>query len=205
MLDAVSRMTRALGKGSVGAYALVTRVRARAFSTMVSGAFERFGPRSVLQPPIRLGGERWIAIGADVFVGAGSYLQVLYSDTAHGHLEIGDGTSMTGNCVLSAAGSITLGRKVLLARNVYIADHRHRFDDPGVAIMDQGVEQVEPIVIGDGAWLGQNVVVGPGVTIGAGAVIGANSVVLSDVPARSVAVGAPARVVRTLDPAEVHA
>jgi acetyltransferase-like isoleucine patch superfamily enzyme len=41
--------------------------------------------------------------------------------------------------------------------------------------------------------------VGPGVTIGAGAVIGANAVVLEDVPARAVAVGAPARVVRRLD------
>jgi acetyltransferase-like isoleucine patch superfamily enzyme len=86
-----------------------------------------------------------------------------------------------------------------MARNVYIADHRHAFDDPGRAILDQGIEQLEPIEIGDGAWLGQNVVVGPGVRIGRGAVIGANSVVLADVPDRTVAVGAPARVVRSID------
>jgi acetyltransferase-like isoleucine patch superfamily enzyme len=60
-------------------------------------------------------------------------------------------------------------------------------------------------VIEEGAWLGQNVVVGPGVTIGRGAVIGANSVVLSDVPARSVAVGSPATVVRILDSVSVSA
>ena len=51
-------------------------------------------------------------------------------------------------------------------------------------------------MIGDGAWLGQNVVVCPGVTIGRGAVIGANAVVLDDVPDYAVAVGVPASVVR---------
>jgi len=190
-------MQRVVGRASIRFHDLATRIHARAFSSAASGAFESFGPRSVLQPPVRLDGERWISIGGDVFIGGGSYLQVLYGDTAHGRLEIGAGTSMTGNCVLSAAGSVRLGTKVLLARNVYIADHRHRFEDVGVPILDQGVEQVEPVVIGDGAWLGQNVVVGPGVTIGEGAVIGANSVVLHDVPAYSVAVGAPARVMRT--------
>jgi acetyltransferase-like isoleucine patch superfamily enzyme len=68
-----------------------------------------------------------------------------------------------------------------------------------VPIIDQGIDRVAPVVIEDGAWLGENVVVCPGVTIGRGAVVGANSVVLHDVPARSVAVGAPARVRRHLD------
>ena len=65
--------------------------------------------------------------------------------------------------------------------------------------MDQGVDKIAPIVIGDGAWLGENVVVCPGVHIGRGAVVGANSVVVRDVPARAVAVGAPAVVVRQLE------
>lgn len=188
------------GRGSLGLYRLATRARARAFSSACAGAFESFGRRSVLQPPCRLEGERYIAIGSDVFIGAGSYLSVLYGDEGHGHLSIGDGTSVTGNCVISAAVSVVLGPKVLLARNVYIADHRHAFGDHTRAVLDQGVEQLEPVRIGDGAWLGQNVVVGPGVTIGKGAVIGANSVVLHDVPDFSVAVGAPARVVRRVVP-----
>ena len=132
-----------------------------------------------------------------MFVGGGSYLQVLYDDDGAGRLEVGDGTSVTGSCVLSAASSVRIGRNVLLARNVYVADHRHGFEDPSRPVLAQGVDQVAPVVIGDGAWLGQNVVVGPGVTIGAGAVVGANSVVLDDVPPHAVAVGAPARVVRT--------
>jgi acetyltransferase-like isoleucine patch superfamily enzyme len=199
------QMRRATGRASLGLYRFAVRLRARALSSMISGSFEAFGPRSVLQPPIRIEGERWISIGAEVFVGTGSYLQVLYGPQSHGSLRIGDGVSITGSCVLSAAASVTLGPRVLLARNVYIADHRHSFEDTGRAVLDQGVEQLAPVEIGEGAWLGQNVVVGPGVRIGRGAVIGANSVVLSDVPDHSVAVGAPARVVRQFGPAGVPA
>jgi acetyltransferase-like isoleucine patch superfamily enzyme len=198
-------MRRATGRVSLGLYRLGVRLRARALSSMISGSFEAFGRRSVLQPPIRIEGERWISIGDEVFVGTGSYLQVIYGPDSHGALRIGDGVSITGGCVISAAASVTLGPRVLLARNVYIADHRHAFEDTSRAVLDQGVEQLAPVEVGEGAWLGQNVVVGPGVRIGRGAVVGANSVVLSDVPDHSVAVGTPARVVRQFGPAGVPA
>ena len=145
-----------------------------------------------------MSGERQIAVGDGVFVGSGSWLQVLTSD-ARVRVRIGSGTSIVGGCTLSAAESIVVGERVLMARNVYIADHMHAFDDPLKAVLDQGVNRVAAVEIGDGAWLGQNVVVGPGVRIGRGAVVGANSIVLHDVPDRCVAVGAPARVVRELD------
>jgi maltose O-acetyltransferase len=60
------------------------------------------------------------------------------------------------------------------------------------------VEAAEPITIGHNVWLAGGVVVCPGVTIGANAVVGAGSVVLEDIPAGVLAVGAPARVVRSL-------
>ena len=60
------------------------------------------------------------------------------------------------------------------------------------------LEAAEPITIGDNVWLGGGVVVCPGVSIGADAVVGAGSVVLDDLPAGVLAVGAPARVVRSL-------
>lgn len=181
-------------------YRLWTRGKAKGFSVLSSGAFASFGRHSVLQPPVRLAREHRIAIGSGVFVGAGSWLQVLEEGDGVA-LEVGDGTSIAGNCVLSAARSVRLGRKVLLARNVYISDHIHAYGDTGRAVLEQGVEQIREVVVEDGAWLGQNVVVCPGVTIGRGAVVGANSVVLEEVPAHSLAVGAPARVVREFAPA----
>lgn len=192
-------MPRVLGSLPLDLYRFARTAYAKAFSISIAPAFARFGRRSVIEPPLRVDGERRIVVGDDVYIGANSWLQTLppEEDVA---IEIGDGTSIAGNCVISAARSIVLGRKVLVARGVYISDHVHAFDDPGAAILDQGIDGIAPVSIGDGAWLGENVVVTPGVAIGRGAVIGANAVVLEDVPDRAVAVGVPARVVRTLAP-----
>lgn len=196
-------LRRFVGRTTLNSYRFVHRAYAKAFSLGVSGAFASFGTRSVLEPPVRLAGEHAIAIGSDVFIGADSWLQTHNAEQTV--LEIGDGTRIAGHCVLSAARSIRLGRRVLFARGVYIADHTHAYDDAGRPVLEQGFTRVEPVEIGDGAWLGENVVVGPGVTIGRGAVIGANAVVLDDVPSFAVAVGAPARVVKRFAPTEpVH-
>ena len=181
------------------AYVGSSRAWAKVFSVAIGGSFHSFGPSSVIVPPVRLVGQRGIAIGAGVYVGADSWLQVIEADRDRAALVIGDGSSIAGHCVLSAVASIELGQRVLLARNVYIADHSHAFADASRAILDQGLERIGPVRVGDGAWLGQNVVVCPGVTIGEGAVVGANSVVRDDVPPRCVVVGAPARIVRRLD------
>ena len=193
-----SRMAgRRAGRVSLRLYRFWVRARDKAFSGLAGGAFAAFGGRSVIQLPVRLGGEERIAIGSDVFVGSGSWLQALDGHGDDVALEIGDGTSIVGGCVLSAAVSVRLGRKVLIARNGYISDHVHRYDDTSRAVLDQGIRGIEPVEICDGAWLGENVVVCPGVRIGRGAVVGANAVVLQDVPDFCVAVGSPARIVRS--------
>jgi acetyltransferase-like isoleucine patch superfamily enzyme len=195
-------MRGSLGAG-VGAYRTWLRVRDRAFTIAVRRSFASFGSKSVIQLPVRLDGESHVDVGRDVFIGAGSWIQVIFEAPLSGSkptIAIGDGTSIAGLCVLSAASSIRIGKKVLMARSVYIADHGHEFSDPQVAVLDQGIRDVRAVEIGDGAWLGQNVFVAPGVRIGRGAVVGANSVVLENVPEYSVAVGAPARIVRTFAP-----
>ncbi|MER6004106.1 sugar O-acetyltransferase [Nonomuraea angiospora] len=59
---------------------------------------------------------------------------------------------------------------------------------------------VTPIVIGDNVWLGSGAIVLGGVTIGENTVVGAGAVVTRDLPANVVAVGNPARVIRTIEP-----
>ena len=61
--------------------------------------------------------------------------------------------------------------------------------------------QAEAVTIGDDVWIGGNVTVLPGVHIGDDVVIGAGSVVTRDIPANSLALGVPARVVRKLEEA----
>ncbi len=178
------------------AYRWSQALRNGLFSGSVADAFLAFGSKSVIQPPVTLDGESRIAIGSSVYIGPGSWLATQGEEAL---LEIGDGTRMSGMCVLSAASSVRLGRSVLLARNVFITDHNHGTADPKVPVMDQKLEKIAPVTIEDGAWLGANAVVLSGVIVGRGAVVGANSVVLDDIPPRTVAVGAPAKVVRQLD------
>jgi acetyltransferase-like isoleucine patch superfamily enzyme len=176
------------------------RVTDKLRTGLVAGAFAEFGSRTTIQFPCRLDGPCGIYIGSGVFVGCGSWLAIrpgVPGAAPSPTLRIGDGVSMSGFCVLSAAREVVIEERVLLARNVYVADHGHSFERAGTPVMDQGLTRVEPVRIGRGAWLGQNVVVCPGVTVGEGAVIGANSVVNRDVPPFSLAVGAPARVLRT--------
>ena len=191
---------RLLGRGALGTYRSGVRVRDKLFSLLVAGGFGSFGSSSVIQLPVRLKNEHRIAIGSGVFVGAGAWLQVLDGESDDVAIVIGDESSFSGGCVLSAASSIRLGRDVGLARNVYIADHTHAYDDPTRSVDDQGITQIQPVEIGDGAWLGENAFVMPGVSIGKHAVVSANSVVTRDVPDYTVVAGQPARVVRRFGP-----
>ena len=195
--DGGGPLRRGTTRGALAAYRGWHRVRDKAFSLAIRGSFASFGPRSVIQPPFRVYGEERISVGADVWIGFDSWLEAI--DEVPGvtsTIEIGDGFSASGSCVISAAQEIRVGRSVLFARNVYVSDHNHAYRDPTRPVADQGVDKVAPVEICDGAWLAQNVVVTPGVRIGRGAVVGANSVVSVDVPDHSLAVGAPARIVR---------
>jgi acetyltransferase-like isoleucine patch superfamily enzyme len=178
------------------AYRTWCRVRDKTFSLAISSSFGSFGRDSLIQLPCRLVGEERVAIGDRVFVGSNSWLQVIDSESVDTAIEIGDGTSISGQCVISAVRSIRLHSGVLLARNVYISDHSHAYQDVSRPVMSQGVDKVAPVEIGEGAWLGQNTVVMPGVRIGKGTVVGANSVVTTDIPDYSVAAGAPCRIIK---------
>lgn len=92
---------------------------------------------------------------------------------------------------------ITIGDYVMMAPGCVLTTATHPTD---ATQRLSGVEYALPISIGNYVWLGCNVTVLPGVTIGEGAVIGAGSTVTKDVPAYTVAVGVPARVVKHLKP-----
>jgi acetyltransferase-like isoleucine patch superfamily enzyme len=117
-------------------------------------------------------------------------------------LVVGSDTGIGMGCTISAAQEVSLGKHVVLARNVYISDHGHAFEDVNRPISVQGIRDIRPVQIGDETWLGQNVCVLPGVRIGKHCVVGAGAVVTRDVPDFSVAVGCPAVVIRRFNPEE---
>ena len=134
-------------------------------------------------------------IGPDVLIEPGCWF-ALYPDTAE--LEIGEGTFVNIGCMLAATERITIGMHCMFANYCFVADAEHRYDDPELPITWQGMAPQGPVTIGDNCWFGTNCVVTGGVTIGERTVVGANSVVTHDLPARVVAAGAPAKVLRKI-------
>ena len=114
-------------------------------------------------------------------------------------IRIGGGSFLNLGVMVASQELVEIGDHCMLANGCFVSDAAHRYDDPEKPITWQGFESKGPTTIGDNCWLGANVVVRSGVSIGERCVIGANSVVTHDVEPFSVAVGAPARVIRKLD------
>lgn len=85
----------------------------------------------------------------------------------------------------------------MIGPNVSVFAATHETD---VASRRQNIEYAKPVVIGDDCWIGGHSVILPGVTIGEGCTVAASSVVTKDVPAWSVVMGSPARVVKKVKP-----
>jgi maltose O-acetyltransferase len=111
------------------------------------------------------------------------------------YVTIGAGTFINFNFTALDVAPITIGRDCLFGPNVQLLTPTHPLDPQP---RRDKLEAAKPIVIEDNVWLGGAVTVLPGVTIGENSVIGAGSVVTKDVPANSVAVGNPARVIRSI-------
>jgi acetyltransferase-like isoleucine patch superfamily enzyme len=114
-------------------------------------------------------------------------------------IRIGSGTFLNVGVMLAALELVEIGDHCMLANGCFVTDGNHRFDDPDRPVPWQGFTSKGPTRIGDNVWCGVNVVVASGVSIGERSVIGANSVVTSDIPPFSVAAGAPARLLRTIE------
>jgi acetyltransferase-like isoleucine patch superfamily enzyme len=123
------------------------------------------------------------------------------------NIHIGNNVSVNMNCTFIDCNKITIGNNVLIASNVqiYTAAHPVELADRLTPDWHEGSSQyfcktfALPVAIEDGCWIGGGVIIIPGVTIGKGSVIGAGSVVTKDIPANSLAVGNPCRVIRKLN------
>lgn len=113
-------------------------------------------------------------------------------------LTMGDNVFVGSFSLIVANREIEIGNDVMIADFVVIRDHNHRFDKIGVPINRQGMIN-KPIKIGNNVWIGTKATILSGVTIGDNCIIGANAVVTKDIPSNSVAVGIPAKVVKTID------
>lgn len=141
------------------------------------------------------------SVGAAYSVGQSSP-RCMFSAIPGGRITIGDDTVMYAS-VVSAASSISIGKRVLIAADCRIIDHDGH-DVESFPRSPINTHQGEPIVIDDDVWLCADVTVCKGVTIGRGSVIGTKSVVTDDISPGVLAVGSPARVIRPLRVGEIR-
>ena len=113
-----------------------------------------------------------------------------------GAVKIGSETRIGMSNVI--IGPVTIGNSVIFAQNVVMSGLNHSYEDISLPISKQK-EITAPITIEDECWIGANAVITAGVTIGKHCVIAAGSVVTKNIPAYSVAVGNPARVIKQYD------
>jgi acetyltransferase-like isoleucine patch superfamily enzyme len=146
----------------------------------------------------------WTRLDGKIFVQNGGSIRIgdrvqLHSHYAHsvlatfpgGLLEIGDRTVLNYGVDICATKLVKIGMDCLIGTHVIILDSDfHEVADHA------RLPEPRPVTIGDRVWIGNRATILPGVTIGDEAVVGAGSVVMSDVPARSLAMGNPARVIK---------
>ncbi|MFJ2261677.1 sugar O-acetyltransferase [Streptomyces sp. NPDC087844] len=111
------------------------------------------------------------------------------------NITIGARTFVNYNLTALDVAAITIGEDCQIGPNVQLLTPTHPLEPEP---RRDKLEAAQPITIGNNVWLGGGAIVLPGVSIGDNSVIGAGAVVTKDVPAGVVAVGNPARPVRTL-------
>jgi acetyltransferase-like isoleucine patch superfamily enzyme len=203
--------TRAHVKGVVGEvvhrlWGLAVELGAIGPRTPRGRRFGRFGDGSVICFPTNtVFNERYIHIGTGTMIGPHVTLS---AGMVPGQDCITDPVVSIGDRCLIGKGSgivghlqVTIGDDVWTGHHVYITDQNHGYRDIDLPVSQQSMPE-RPVRIGSGSWLGHGAIVLPGADIGEHVVIGANSVVTGCIPAFSVAVGAPARVVRRYVPGE---
>lgn len=133
---------------------------------------------------------RGIVIGDGVFVGRQTILSC-----KNGDIIVEDRANLGFNCEIFSAARVRLGKDALVAAYTYLVGGDHLHDRVDIPVLRQG-RTAAGIDVDDGVWLGAHVVVTDGSRIGRDAIVGAGSVVIGEIPEFSIAVGAPAKVVR---------
>jgi serine acetyltransferase len=158
----------------------------------------RFGRGVTLERGVTIDGlmRHGIVLGDNVRLGPYSTM-IGPPPSALGYgIKIGANSAADSYSFIGGGGPLVIGENVIMGEHVCFHPENHRFDQIDIPIKDQGMER-KGITIEDDVWVGANVTFLDGAHVGRGSVIGAGSIVRGEIPAHSIAVGAPARVVRS--------
>ena len=161
-----------------------------------------FSSSRLIRFPIIIRGKKYIDFGSKLTTGEGCRFEAYNNQKSKKSLIFGKNIQLNDYVHITAMNNVVIGDNVLMASKIYISDCSHGFYSGEE--MDSSPEQhpidrsynISEVIIEDNVWLGEFVSVLPGVTIGKGAIIGSNSVVTKDIPANTIAVGSPAKVIK---------
>jgi acetyltransferase-like isoleucine patch superfamily enzyme len=149
-------------------------------------------------------GHTLLYVGDDVrFSGSFAVSSGRFCD--HPTLRIGNRSFLGHGVTITCNHEVVIEEDVLIAGDCKISD----YDGHAASLESRlkgplpSADEIRPVRICRGAWIGAGSFILKGVIVGEGAIVGANSVVTHDVPPRAVAVGAPARVVKQTEPLRV--
>lgn len=114
------------------------------------------------------------------------------------NLTIGDGTAISGDCLINAWGGVAIGKYCHIAKGLTVYSHNHNFKSEEFVPYDNK-ELLRPVEIGDAVWIGANVTIAPGAKIGHGVIISSGSVVFGDIPDCAIIRGNPAEIIKYRD------
>lgn len=116
-------------------------------------------------------------------------------------VQIGHSCSIGRGNQIIGHQSIEIGNDVFTGPNVYITDQNHSYGDVTIPIGRQWPEN-NPVVIGDGCWIGTGAIILPGTRLGRNVAVAGGAVVRGEFPDNCVIAGVPAKIVRSHDPEE---
>lgn len=163
----------------------------------------RFGRGVTLERGVIIDGllRRGITLGDHVMIGPYSVLAGAPVSNLGEGIVMGANSAVNAYSFIGSSGMITIGKNVIMGQHVCFHPENHNFDRLDVPVRAQGTTR-QGIIIEDDVWVGSNVTFLDGAHVGEGSVIGAGAVVRGTIPRYSVAVGVPARVVRSRKPGE---
>ncbi|MEZ7514290.1 acetyltransferase [Flavobacterium frigidarium] len=164
-----------------------------------------FSKARLIRFPFRIRGKKFIIIGQGFTTGFNCRLDAFnIFDKIEPLIKIGKNVQINDDVHIGAIDKIEIRDNVLIASKVFITDHDHgvysgvNCDSP-LSIPDKRLLHSKAVIIEKNVWIGEFVSILKGVTIGEGAIIGTMSVVNRNIPAYTIAVGSPAKVIKKYD------
>lgn len=180
-------------------------IRDICYTYWITSKFKYFGKSIFIYPVTTILGEKYISIGDNSTFGARTVLTTwdkYYNDTFTPQIVIGNNVNIGEDCHITAINRIKIGDDVLMGKKITISDNSHgisSIESMTIAPIKRKLFSKGPVIIESKAWIGDKATILAGVRIGESAIVGANTVVTKDVPAYSVVVGNPAKIIKIIE------